>query len=255
MRVARRSEFAGWTSSASPASSALIESTLRWAKAEGAERRGVGGSLFSAWMPALGESGSRTALFRLSPTGLIATLALHLLVGGFLFFHWQSLRPVASEQALVLVKITQEKVEPRDILLPEPTVKIPTPEILSIELPDIQQPPSSAAITVPIAAPPAASVQNAIDSYRAKVLRHLKNYKRYPLALQNRREQGVALLSFTIDTTGRLLAFHIVRTSGSAGLDAQVLDMIQRASPIPPPPPELAQGPTELVVPVEFSLP
>ena len=86
------------------------------------------------------------------------------------------------------------------------------------------------------------------------MLLHLERAKRYPREAQQRREQGTVYLRFRMDRSGRVLSAVVDRSSGYPDLDAEVLDMINRAQPLPPIPPEIAQSQLELVAPVRFSL-
>lgn len=65
--------------------------------------------------------------------------------------------------------------------------------------------------------------------------------------------EGTALLSFTMDSEGRVLSRSLERSSGSDILDRAALDMIDRASPLPIP---SGAPPSRLtvVVPVTFAL-
>jgi periplasmic protein TonB len=91
------------------------------------------------------------------------------------------------------------------------------------------------------------------STWKARLLTHLDRHKRYPDAARARREEGTALLSFGMDRGGHVLGYFIARSSGHADLDDEVLAMIQRASPLPPAPPELVDSVVQLVVPVRFS--
>ena len=46
---------------------------------------------------------------------------------------------------------------------------------------------------------------------------------------------------------------RIVKSSGSALLDAAALDLIKRAAPLPPPPAEIADSELSFVVPIRFA--
>ena len=85
-------------------------------------------------------------------------------------------------------------------------------------------------------------------------MRQLQRYKRYPAAAQSRNEQGVVLLSFSIDRTGHVLAHSITRSSGFADLDNEVMAMILRAEPLPAFPASMPQPRLDLTVPIRFSL-
>ena len=82
----------------------------------------------------------------------------------------------------------------------------------------------------------------------------LSRHKRYPRPAQEQRQQGTAYLRFTLDRGGRVLAFHMDRSSGFPLLDEEVVALIQRAQPLPAPPVEVVGDRFELVMPVAFSI-
>jgi protein TonB len=45
-----------------------------------------------------------------------------------------------------------------------------------------------------------------------------------------------------------------VHSSGSPALDQETLDLLQRAQPFPPPPPELAGAQIDLTVPIRYNM-
>jgi periplasmic protein TonB len=91
-------------------------------------------------------------------------------------------------------------------------------------------------------------------SWQSSLVRHLQRYKRYPSEAQARSEQGMVLLSFSIDRTGHVLAHRIARSSGFADLDAEVMAMIMRAEPLPAFPASMTEVRLDLTVPIRFSL-
>jgi protein TonB len=46
------------------------------------------------------------------------------------------------------------------------------------------------------------------------------------------------MLAFSVDRGGGVHSARIVRSSGSSVLDNETLSLVQRAQPLPPPPPE-----------------
>jgi protein TonB len=104
--------------------------------------------------------------------------------------------------------------------------------------------------------PSAGSVSNsaALASWRDMVVAQLQRAKRYPRGAESRREQGVVTLSFSLGRNGNVLARSIVRSSGNAELDQEVLAMVMRAQPFPSFPPSMTQARINLTVPVRFSL-
>jgi protein TonB len=138
----------------------------------------------------------------------------------------------------------QRRVEPP----PKPAIAPSRPAVA---------PPPAAAPVAPQAPPPPVVTQsspNVVADFQQAMLLHLERAKRYPREAQLRREQGTVYLRFRMDRSGRVLSAMIDRSSGYPDLDAEVLDMINRAQPLPPIPPEIAQSQLELVAPVRFSL-
>jgi len=96
----------------------------------------------------------------------------------------------------------------------------------------------------------AAAKADYVDALRAWIARH----KRYPRAAVRRRLEGEGLLRVRFAADGRVLDFELRRSAGHAVLDAEILEMIRRASPLPPIPRELGVGGMEIVLPVRFRL-
>jgi protein TonB len=91
-------------------------------------------------------------------------------------------------------------------------------------------------------------------TWETSLVKHLEQFKRYPSDAQSRGEEGVVLLSFTVDRTGHVLAHQVVRSSGHSQLDDEVMSMIERAQPLPPFPAEMPDAKLDLTVPIRFSL-
>lgn len=66
--------------------------------------------------------------------------------------------------------------------------------------------------------------------------------RRYPPRASMRQIEGTVLVAFELDASGKVLARSIERSSGHDILDEAALSLIDRASPMPAPPPELARG-------------
>jgi protein TonB len=137
----------------------------------------------------------------------------------------------------------------------------------------VEQPPDEAPGTIPIPAakppqqveearPPAPRTAEAVKggaphiepSWQTTLVRQLQRAKRYPHEAQSHNEQGVVLLSFSLDRNGHVLAHRIAKSSGYAALDDEVMAMIMRAEPLPPFPASMPQERIDLTVPIRFSL-
>jgi protein TonB len=92
------------------------------------------------------------------------------------------------------------------------------------------------------------------STWKSRLLAHLERFKRYPEMAKSRHEEGVSLLSFTLDREGRVLSFFVARSSGSDELDGAAQAMIERASPVPAIPDDVSGQTMQLVVPVRFTV-
>jgi len=92
------------------------------------------------------------------------------------------------------------------------------------------------------------------DSYFERLQAWLEEHKEYPASARRRRHEGMAVLNFTMNSAGEVLAARIVRGTGHAILDEEVMSMIQRAAPLPAFPDDFEQGRLTLSVPVQFRL-
>jgi protein TonB len=92
------------------------------------------------------------------------------------------------------------------------------------------------------------------NSYFALLQAWLEKHKEYPAQARRRRDQGTAVLTFTMVRDGTIETANVTRSSGSAQLDQEVLAMIGRASPSPPFPDDFDRQRITLSVPVQFQL-
>ena len=90
--------------------------------------------------------------------------------------------------------------------------------------------------------------------YIARLHRALERNKEYPRSARAQRQQGRAMLRFAIDRAGNVLDYRLEKSSGYDLLDREVVAMIQRASPLPPMPADMAADRLEIVVPIPFIL-
>lgn len=90
--------------------------------------------------------------------------------------------------------------------------------------------------------------------WQAELLRHLDRHLRYPQQARNLRHQGTVLVRFRIDHDGHLHAIALERGSAHDSLNKEALAVLQRAQPLPAPPPELAQADSDVVLPITFRL-
>ncbi|CDX49811.1 TonB family protein [Mesorhizobium plurifarium] len=80
----------------------------------------------------------------------------------------------------------------------------------------------------------------------------IKRHTRYPSAARSRRAEGTPSVTFTVDTSGRVVSARLARSSGDGDLDRAALGALQGAS-VPAPPAELGARVTR-TAPFVFSL-
>jgi protein TonB len=119
-------------------------------------------------------------------------------------------------------------------------------------------PPQIAAPPLQSAAAPVAGLSGAAAkaeaSWRKDLASRIARYRRYPEAAREHRVEGLVTLQFTVDRAGRVLASRVLESSGSPLLDAEAMAMLQRAAPLPLPPPQAAGASFELVLPIRFAM-
>ncbi|HVJ55531.1 MAG TPA: TonB family protein [Aliidongia sp.] len=171
----------------------------------------------------------------------------------------------------------QPQIEPIPDLVPAPTAAVALPiekpklkpRVKPIEHPQpVQQetapateaaPPAPAAPSAPtqadappVPAPPRPT--NAMPSWQGLVLARFEQFKRYPHYAEQRGQQGVPYLSLVIDRQGKVLSFHIEKSSGFDSLDQEALALVERVQPLPPPPAEMPGTTLTLNVPIDFHM-
>ncbi len=88
-------------------------------------------------------------------------------------------------------------------------------------------------------------------TWQSRLMSHLERRKRYPAGARARGETGVAYVRFRIDDAGNVLSANLARSSGFPELDAEVVDLVRRASPVPAPPAGVNKN---ITAPVRFSV-
>ncbi|WP_273727670.1 energy transducer TonB [Brucella gallinifaecis] len=86
--------------------------------------------------------------------------------------------------------------------------------------------------------------------WQSRLMAHLERRKKYPSAAKSRGEEGVVYVRFRIDDSGKVLSASLAQSSGWPDLDREVLSLVQRASPVPAPPPDVNRT---ITAPVKFS--
>ncbi len=133
---------------------------------------------------------------------------------------------------------------------PLPASAIPSPAPAS--------PPVAAAPSPPAANPSAANAASEASAREAatwasRLAAHLVRFRHYPPDAERRGFTGVAMMRFSVDASGRIVSASLVRGTGHETLDEEAQAWLQRAQPLPPPPPDKV-APNQIVVPFSFVL-
>ncbi len=151
---------------------------------------------------------------------------------------------------------------------PQPALRaVVLPPRRPVETPHASQPrhqarltsaPNAAAHKAARAAAPAPGAPSgdprALPNWKSALVARLERFKRYPAEARARGVEGVAQLAFDVDRSGRVHRAHIVRSSGSDLLDRATLALIERAQPLPPPPPQLRGAQIAITVPIRYNI-
>ena len=88
------------------------------------------------------------------------------------------------------------------------------------------------------------------DLVRAK----LNRFKRYPAAARHQSVEGTATLFLHLRRDGSVVNAYVERSSGNELLDAEVLDIVDRAKPLPKFNESETRESWKLLIPIEFEL-
>ncbi len=117
------------------------------------------------------------------------------------------------------------------------------------------EPPAVAEAAIQPAAPDAGHATQLPSAsalrWQRSLVAHLERSKRYPREAAG--QTGVARLAFSIDRQGHLLGSQILKSSGSAILDAETMALVRRAEPFPAPPQDVAEDQLSFVVPIRYA--
>ncbi|WP_172439697.1 TonB family protein [Pseudoalteromonas piscicida] len=90
-------------------------------------------------------------------------------------------------------------------------------------------------------------------TWQADLLSTLMANRTYPTSALMKKQQGVTYLDVTLSREGKVVAMHILKSSGVAVLDNAALNTVRKAQPLPKVPAHL-DAPHQLIVPIEYFL-
>lgn len=179
--------------------------------------------------------------------------------------------PGIVQEAARPIERKVEEVPPEPVKKAEVELPKPKPKLKPMVKPPVEAPPAEKVIeqtSAPVAAeaPPSprmaapapgvssAPPSNAVPTWQGTLRAHLERHKRYPAAAQFRRQEGVSYVRFSLSRDGTVRWARLERASGFSRLDDESLALLDRAQPLPPPPPDVPGEPIEIVVPIQFFL-
>ena len=160
--------------------------------------------------------------------------------------------PVESQEPDRLVTIDKTKTPNEE--QPELKTKMVKPSEESVAqeataAPTIQNAPEATKSTT-LAQGTGESLRRARVTWQKELLAHLEKYKRYPS--DRSQKSAETLVTLNLDRTGRVLGVNVAKSSGDEVFDHAALTMIERASPVPAPPPLVADEGLSFSLPVLF---
>jgi protein TonB len=92
------------------------------------------------------------------------------------------------------------------------------------------------------------------NRYLSLVQAWIQMHRRYPEKAREAGQEGVALVYVVVTRDGRALEHRILQSTGFPLLDAEILEAVTRAMPLPKIPDTVAQDQMKLILPVRFAL-
>jgi protein TonB len=166
--------------------------------------------------------------------------------------------PLAPKPEVVVQK--QQPVEKPD----EKEVKEdPRPQQVNVEQASAapqhaKAPPPTEAPVAAVAAAPRQGISSkpseANLTWQKAVALHLNKHKTYPAQARENGDEGVAMVSITIDRSGKVISARLLTTSGFQLLDKEAVEVASRASPLPKPPGDMMELAYDFSQPIRFRM-
>ena len=100
-----------------------------------------------------------------------------------------------------------------------------------------------------------AATNKDVRAYFDKVSAHINRFRQDLVANASLYGEGKVVVAVRVARDGRVLEVEVRQSSGRAPLDDAEVHAVWRASPLPPPPPELVGNPVTLVMPITYMMP
>lgn len=171
-------------------------------------------------------------------------------------------KPKSKPQPQRPIEHIKPSEEPRPVPPPKPEpapaiprleTPVPQPEVMAAAPKSDEQP----AFVVPgteQGKAPAHDVDALRNDYGSMLAREIAKHKQYPRIAQMRGWQGTVKIKLEISAEGAVTSSTISQSSGYESLDQQAMEMLKKASPLPPPPEALRHKEFTIHIPITFRL-
>jgi periplasmic protein TonB len=159
---------------------------------------------------------------------------------------------VESERPDRLVTLNDSKPVTEEAREVTPQMVTPTEASVAQEetaMPSVETP-VEAAQSVTVDQGTAQSRQRMRVTWQRELAAHLDKHKRYPA--DRAQQEMQVILAVALDRTGRVVSASVATSSGDTAFDQAAMSMLQRASPVPAPPPLVADEGLNFTLPVQF---
>ncbi|MDX8462063.1 energy transducer TonB family protein [Mesorhizobium humile] len=161
-------------------------------------------------------------------------------------------KPVEAETKVQKPAEPRKKADKKPVESPKERVskeKAPPPRVTTTASIDAK---AAAKAAAPLSSNAAARSSVGPSRWNSSLAAWIRRHTRYPSAARSRRAEGTPSVTFTVDTSGRVVSARLARSSGDGDLDRAALGALQGAS-VPAPPAELGARVTR-TAPFVFSL-
>jgi periplasmic protein TonB len=147
---------------------------------------------------------------------------------------------------------------PTDTKNPKDDPKTPTVQAMPSEqsaateataMPSVANAPESTSSLAPSPGTGESAVRERV-TWEKELAAHFNKFKRYPA--ERSAQSAEVTVSFALDSVGHIISSRLVKGSGDAAFDQAALDMLQRADPVPAPPPLVVDQGLSFTLPVIF---
>ncbi len=194
--------------------------------------------------------------------GAVALAIQALFIAGIFYGTMHGLAPQLEN--LTIVNVVQETPVVEEPPPPPPPQMIAAP-VLTMQMPVVTITPPEPPKTAPTAVisdtptPPPPRVDDGermrqITDFQRALQRHLLRQLMYPAQARARKEEGVVYVRVAMSRAGHVISAKVQDASDYPQLNAEAIAVVQRAQPLPLPPPAVTGEPVDLIIPVTFNL-